>query len=71
MTLLHLTNPRVLSMEEAVARDTPTLMQHLSEMNGKLGDVKDHVNMLQNHVQSSDVNSKSGLLELKNKLLIR
>lgn len=59
------------AMEEVVARDTPTLVEHFLDVSGKLRGVEEHVNTLQQHVRSSEVKSTVGLLELKNLLLLR
>lgn len=59
---------------DVLARDHPTLIHYLNEINEKLGQVKDHVKLLYQHVQSSKLQSKASeidLLELKNQLLLR
>lgn len=59
------------STVQVVARDTPTLTSYLTDISGKLEQLKCHVCLLQELVQSLDCKSGVDILEMKNHLLLR
>ncbi len=57
---------------ESVGKDVPAMLKYLTEINGKVEQVKDHVTLLYHHTQSEECSSGGvDLLELKNQLLLR